>query len=258
MYTPNREQLHGVLGTVLFHIVLLVVLLLVVMERPQQQEEAGLSVVMGNVETSSGDTYNYTEVMPETSKEFSEQVAEEPIITQTEEPTVALPDSKKEVKKKTEKTPEQLESERKAREEERLARIANERIAGAFGKGATMKGSGNSQQGDAVEGSTDGNSATGVTTGMGGYGTFDLSGRKLGKGGLPRPAYNVQDEGRVVVTITVNPKGQVIAVAINSRTNTANKALRNAALDAAKKAVFNSIEGVNNQTGTITYYFTLR
>jgi TonB family protein len=85
-----------------------------------------------------------------------------------------------------------------------------------------------------------------------------LNGRELGSGGLPRPVYNVQEEGRVVVTITVNPAGQVIHTSINKRTNTANAALRKAAEDAARKARFNAVNGVNNQTGTITYYFKLK
>ena len=74
----------------------------------------------------------------------------------------------------------------------------------------------------------------------------------------PRPVYNVQDEGRVVVTITVNPAGHVIATSINRQTNTVNPALRKAAEDAAKKARFNAVSGLNNQTGTITYYFNLK
>ena len=100
--------------------------------------------------------------------------------------------------------------------------------------------------------------STGAKTGVGGYGTFNLGGRSIGEGGLPRPAYNVQEEGRVVVSITVNPAGQVIATSINRQTNTVNATLRKAAEDAAKKARFNSVDGINNQTGTITYYFNLR
>lgn len=93
---------------------------------------------------------------------------------------------------------------------------------------------------------------------MGGYGTFDLNGRSLGQGGLPVPVYNVQEEGRVVVTIVVNPSGQVISTSINKRTNTVNPVLRKAAEDAARKARFNAVDGVDNQSGTITYYFRLR
>ena len=91
--------------------------------------------------------------------------------------------------------------------------------------------------------------------GAGGYGTFDLAGRSLGAGGLPVPVYNVEDEGRVVVTIVVNPDGRVISTSINKRTNTVNTQLRRAAEDAAKKARFNEVDAVNNQSGTITYYF---
>ena len=112
--------------------------------------------------------------------------------------------------------------------------------------------------GSGIQGSPTGNSAEGQSTGVGGYGTFDLNGRSLGSDGLPRPVYNVQEEGRVVVTITVNPAGQVIHTSINKRTNTANAALRKAAEDAARKATFNAVGGVNNQTGTITYYFKLK
>lgn len=117
------------------------------------------------------------------------------------------------------------------------------------------KGTGTS--GSGLEGSPTGNAAEGKSSGVGGYGTFDLNGRSLG-GSLPMPVYNVQDEGRVVVTITVNPAGQVISTSINKRTNTVNASLRKAAEEAARKARFNSVDGVNNQTGTITYYFKLK
>ena len=92
---------------------------------------------------------------------------------------------------------------------------------------------------------------------QGGYGTWDLGGRDM-IGALPSPAYNNQEEGRVVVTITVNPKGEVIGTRINNRTNTTNKQLRSAAEEAARKTKFNAISGKENQTCTITYYFKLK
>ena len=120
---------------------------------------------------------------------------------------------------------------------------------GGFWAGAGGAGAGGGGGGD---------SSTGAKTGTGGYGTFDLGGRSLGTGSLPKPAYNVQEEGRVVVNITVNPAGQVVATSINPQTNTVNSVLRKAAEDAARKARFNTVDGVTNQTGTITYYFNLR
>ena len=113
--------------------------------------------------------------------------------------------------------------------------------------------------GSGMEGSTQGNSTTGAKDGSGGYGTFNLNGRSIGEGGLPRPVYNVQEEGIVVVTITVNPAGAVINAEVNLKeTRTTNTALRKAAIDAAKKARFNTVSGLNNQVGTITYNFKLR
>ena len=137
------------------------------------------------------------------------------------------------------------------------AQAAANKIAGAFGKGSKMGSKGSATSGQGIEGSPDGNGNTGKTSGVGGYGTFDLNGRSLGPGGLPVPVCNVQDEGRVVVTIVVNPAGRVISTSINKRTNTVNPALRRAAEEAARRARFNSVDGVNNQSGTITYYFKL-
>lgn len=269
MNKPNKEQIHGVIGTVVFHAIVLVILLLVVISQPQQQQEAGVAVIMGNVEAAAGDAYRYTEVkvQPQPSKPASQPASspEEPLITQNDEPSIAVPDNKKSEKPKPKKTKEQLEAEKKAKEEElrrkeaeRLAREANDMISGAFGKGTTMQNQGTADKGSGVEGALEGNDNEGVKVGTGGYGTFDLNGRSLGKGGLPRPTYNVQDEGRVVVNITVNSQGRVIQTSINGRTNTANAELRKAALKAASQAVFNEVSGVNNQSGTITYYFKLK
>lgn len=85
---------------------------------------------------------------------------------------------------------------------------------------------------------------------------YTLSGRSLSS--LPKPLCVVQEQGRVVVNITVNPTGLVIAASINPLTNTTSTTLRNAAIEAAKKARFNTIDSTNNQQGTITYHFELR
>ena len=101
------------------------------------------------------------------------------------------------------------------------------------------------------------NTVEGVEGSRVGGNAFDLSGRSL-VGGLPRPSCNVTEEGCVVVDITVNPAGYVIATGINSQTNTSSTYLCKAAMKAAQKARFNAIDCANNQVGTITYYFQLR
>ena len=290
----KKNKITGLVGTFVLHGIVLLLLLLVAVSKPKAQEEGGVPVMLGNMEVAQGnaDPYTLTDVdildEPQIPTEASapEPVPETPVktelITQEDEPTVAVPKKetpkpapKKEVVKKEtpkkepvkpkEKTEaekraeaERLAAEKKAAEEKAAAEAAAKRIAGAFGKGTQMGSKGTGETGEGWQGSPTGNAAEGKSTGVGGYGTFDLNGRSLGPGGLPMPVYNVQEEGRVVVTITVNPAGQVIQTSINKRTNTANAALRKAAEDAARKARFNTVDGVNNQTGTITYYFKLK
>ncbi|WP_175631077.1 cell envelope integrity protein TolA [Bacteroides acidifaciens] len=286
----KKGEYIGVLGTLLVHVAVIALLILVSFTVPQPDEDAGgVPVMMGNVESARGfddpslvdvDVLDEDAATPaETEPELP---SEQDLLTQTEEETVTLKPKTEEPKKETVKPkevtkpkepvkkPEKTEAEKAAeakriaeekaeRERKAAEEAARKRVVGAFGKGAQMEGNkGTAASGTGTEGSKEGNSSTGAKTGTGGYGTFDLGGRSLGTGSLPKPAYNVQEEGRVVVNITVNPAGQVIATGINPQTNTVSSALRKAAEDAAKKARFNTVEGVTNQTGTITYYFNLR
>jgi TonB family protein len=93
--------------------------------------------------------------------------------------------------------------------------------------------------------------------GSGGFGTFNLNGRSIGDEGLPRPSYRGQEEGRIVMNITVDSNGDVIHVEFGRGTNIDNPNMRKSALDAAKRAKFNRIQGTNNQNGTITYIYKL-
>ena len=271
MERKKKGKYIGMAGALLVHILFVAFLVLVSFTRPQPEEEDGIPVMLGAVPDAAGNadpSLVDVDVMPEEVAPQPRETTEQDIITQEEEETVALKpetrtEEKKEVKKPEKTEAEKAEEARKLAEEkaERERREAEEatrkRVAGAFGKGAQMGDKGKTG-GTGIQGSPTGNMPEGAASGTGGYGTFDLGGRSLGNGGLPRPVYNVQDEGKVVVTITVNPAGQVIATSINRQTNTVNPALRKAAEDAAKKARFNAVDGLNNQMGTITYYFELK
>lgn len=266
MENISKDRITGIVGTLLFHTVLLVLLCLLVMAAPPRQEESGVPVVLGNVEDAFGSELAMTDVeiipQPEVSQQLpsSDDVSqEEPLLIQDIEESIAVP------AKKDTKSAKEIEAERRAAEEAERKRIEKETkakadnlIAGAFGKGNSMSSKGNSSDGEGTQGSKDGNSSTGKTTGIGGTGVFDLNGRSLSPAGLPKPHYNVQEEGRVVVTITVNPQGNVVRASINPRTNTSSPALRKAALEAARKATFNAVSQVEDQEGTITYYFKLK
>ena len=256
---PTKDQIQGAAVTLAVHV--LVVLLLVVLKLsvPVQEEESGIPVTLGNAALAQGHTesYQYTEVSSVKSDvpnahnapqaEPQPQV-DEPLVTQSDEPTVEVP------------TAEELEAKRRAEAERQAAERAAQQMASAFGKGFEMgsKGEAAEKVDEGTQGIEEGVAAAEKVTGKGVQGTFDLNGRSLFGEGLPIPVNTVQDEGRVVVNITVNPDGQVIATSINRRTNTVNPELRKVAEDAAKRARFNNISGVDNQMGTITYYFKLR
>lgn len=274
----KKGEYIGMLGALLVHVAIIALLILVSFTIPENQDEGGVPVMMGNVDVAQGNydpsTMVDVDVLPseEVSEVEPQETAQQEMITQTEEETIAIKPKAKPKKEKPEvlKNPEKSAAEKAAeakklaeekaeRERKVAAELAAKRVSGAFGKGAKMEeAKGTSSNGKGVEGSKEGYDSTGSRTGAGGYGSFDLRGRSIGEGGLPRPEYNVQEEGRVVVSITVNPAGHVISTSINRQTNTVNPVLRKAAEDAARKARFNAVDGVNNQTGTITYNFNLR
>ena len=291
MNERNKGQQIGLWGSLLVHALLLGLLLWLGVRVPKTPEDAGgVPVMFGNTDLAAGQDDPALLDVDLMTQEATTQPTEVPVaqpeeqtlLTQTEEKTVAIqphkevkkpvdkprPTAKPQEKAVERKEKTQAEKEAEARREaevktERERKAAEEaarrRVANAFGRGAQMGGNrGEATQGTGTEGSATGNASTGAKSGTGGYGTFALGGRSLGAEGLPRPTYGVQEEGRVVVNITVSPEGKVIATGINPQTNTVSTTLRKAAEEAARKARFNAVDSPNNQTGTITYYFKLR
>ncbi|WP_102408400.1 energy transducer TonB family protein [Parabacteroides bouchesdurhonensis] len=279
----NKDDIYGIVGTVIFHLGLFLILWFTVMKTVVPDEDGGILVNFGNVDAASGTfepKYTEQELPQETTTPPPPESApkveapKEELITQDVEESVAIQEAKKkeEKRKKEEaekKRKEEAEKERIRKEEAEKKRLAEEqrkkeqaisnKVAGAFGIGTAE---GNSQ-GDATsgvgnQGSPFGNSDHGANEGVGGYGSFNLNGRSIGAGGLPRPAYTIQEEGRIVINITVDPKGNVIFAEIGRGTNIDNASMRKSALEAARRAKFNSINGTNNQSGTITYVYKFK
>ncbi len=255
----TKSQIQGAVATLAVHAGAVVLLLLLVMRTPQLEAESGIPVMLGNTELAKGhaESYQFTEVSSVKSDvpniENAPQTqpnpqVDEPLITQPDEPTVEMP------------TPEEIEAKKRAEAERLAAERAAQQMASAFGKGFEMGSKGTAEEApeEGTQGTQEGVAGADKAVGIGVQGTFDLNGRSISGSGLPVPVNTVQDEGRVVVNITVNPAGQVIATSINRRTNTVNPDLRKAAEDAAKRARFNVIDGVDEAHGTITYYFKLR
>ncbi|SHE37007.1 TolA protein [Mariniphaga anaerophila] len=167
----------------------------------------------------------------------------------------------------------QAELERQKHEEEqrRIAEI-NSRAQGAFGggnSGTEGQGTGASQS----QGATFPGGNQGVPTGDPNAGTYGPGGSGSGNQGsgisyslagrsarsLPKPVYPGNDEGVVVVKVTVDKNGNVTAAEPGSRgTTIMDQRFWNEARQAALKAKFNVAESAPAfQQGTISYRFRL-
>lgn len=270
----NKDDISALTGTIIIHLVLLLILYFSILRTIVPNEDSGILVNFGDMYTAAG-SYEpqYTANPPQ--KETPPQPQPKPtpkpeeLITQDKEETISIPDKKKEKQVADEKAQrEREETERRRRVEEENRRKEEElkrqqeaisnRVSNAFGMASSQQ----SRQGDATsgtgnQGSPFGNSDSGGDQGMGGFGTFNLDGRYIGQGGLPRPTDRGQEEGRIVINITVDPNGNVILAEIGRGTNIDNAQMRKSAIDAAKRAKFNKIKGANNQNGTITYIYKL-
>lgn len=136
---------------------------------------------------------------------------------------------------------------------------ANQGIAGGYGNQGKPNGDPNSKNYSGTGGNGNGDgTGTGPGTGPGsGPGTsYDLKGRKVA-GALPKPKYDSDEEGKVVVSITVDQNGKVTKAVPGAKgTTTEDKTLWKQSEQAAYKAKFDSkSDAAIEQKGTITYIF---
>lgn len=257
----TKEEIGGIVGTTIFTILLVLLLLFsyFTMASPPEELE-GIPVMFGSTEDAFGFVEPpMTEITPVPSQEIQipEYSPNEPLITQTTEPTIDVEALREEERRRAAIAEERRrieEAERIRRQEEARRREINEQMSGLFGESAGSRGN---TEGTGTQGVSTGNSSQGSPAGNGGIGSYDLGGRSLGSGGLVQPRYNVNDYGTVVVNITVDPAGNVIHTEIGRGTNTPSATLRSEAMRAARNTKFNSINSANNQQGTITYRFNL-
>ncbi|NDV70319.1 cell envelope integrity protein TolA [Dysgonomonas sp. 25] len=283
----RKERLISAIGTGVFHLLIVVFLLLVYLKpalvRDEESSLGGIPVMFGNVPEAGGDDEPFgrgsgyvadnTSPKPNAADVTTAEPASDPlpagdntIATQDMDETIAI---KAEADKKAAEEKARLEAiaaeeRRKKEEADRIAReqaakgqqIGNQ-VAGLFGNG-DGQGSRGDSEGEGTQGVETGNASFGEKSGIGGVGGgFKLGNRKLGAGGLIRPAYNVNAEGRVIVNIRVNAKGRVVEATVGQGTTASNPTLLKEALKAAERTRFNEIEVNKDEIGTITYTFTL-
>ena len=253
----NKEEIVGFSGSAIILLLLLFLLTHLYLRAEHAAKENEVLLLAGGVMLSQGDvdwqggTFTPQDHVPEPIVSQPPVGTSEPtpsVITDDSDNTVAIR-AERERKEKEEK--ERQERERREAERRRQQELNNQ-MSNAFGAGSSGSGQG------AGPGSPGGNQGT-ATSGGGGYGDFDLGGRGLYPGyALPRPSYTVQEEGTIVIEVTVNPQGNVIAAQVRARgTNITNQSMRTSAIEAARKARFAVVNESNNQHGTITYRYRL-
>lgn len=314
--TLTNSEKTGLIATVTFHAVVLLLLLYLgfVTPFPPPQEE-GFLVDFGNSETGLGleepsaasapivaevsapEVATATKKVvpaskPVTRPKSTSKVAdnaEEDLLTQEYEKTVAIAarakkkaqDDKKakidedqriKAREEQQQRNEALELQRQEAEENRLAQeksakigAINSRAKNAFGGGKTDNGSQSTGQGNTYgrgnQGSPDGTPGAkqyGLGGGAGKGISFSLSGRNARS--LPKPMFPGNESGIVVVEVTVDKFGKVTKALPGIKgSNTVNTDLLEAAKKAALAASFNTDENAAAfQKGTITYHFILQ
>lgn len=280
MWNFIQKHKTGILGTIAFHAVLAIFLIIFKFSTPLPlPTEKGILINFGNTEQASGESAlrknlksSQEQSQPQTQKQTTEQNQEqEEIITQDNEEAPAVkPQEKKETKENQQPDKKQVDTEEKDTNKEEKKDQEEKEKQQEVNKKALYPGKSNEEEGE-NEGVEEGEGNQGKETGspfsdnysdqnskgMGGI-DFSLKGRNPES--LPKPEYNYQEEGKVVVEITVDKYGNVTkATAGVKGSTTLNKNLLQAARKAALNAKFDRKPSAPAyQKGTITYYFILQ
>ncbi|MGM0530055.1 MAG: TonB family protein [Bacteroidota bacterium] len=281
-----KKHKEGILGTLIFHGILALLFVFFGFSTPLPLPgEQGVMINFGNTRDASGAAEPQESVVQETSTQRESQPAQqeqqESQTPQEETPTgeeqdVATQDFEEApaMDQKQEETQEQQEQENQPEESQQENQQQQEQEEETepereVNENALYPGKSEEESGE-NEGETEGSGNQGQETGspssdnysdedsqgMGGI-DFSLKGRNSES--LPKPAYNYEVEGKVVVEITVDTQGNVTnAVSGVKGSTTLNDKLLDAAKKAALKAKFDSkSDAPAYQKGTITYYFRL-
>lgn len=270
----KRNKGIGLAGTLVFHLSLIGLLVFFGFTKIEEQDEEGILVMVGvadgadmgkpmkseplPVQPEPQPAPTPTPVTPPPAPEVKTEV-----VTQDTEESLKLAAAEKKAREEKEKI--RREEEKRRKEEAEKRRIEEEKkkkeaairnkVTNVFQNASnTAASQGAASEGTAAKGNPFGNSDTGAQSGSPGYGSFDLGGRGI-KGSLPRPSFSVNESGKVVVSITVDEAGKVTSATVGQGTTTTSAQLRNSALAAAKKALFETKSGTISQSGTITYRF---
>ncbi len=270
-----RNNKKGIIGTTIFHVAVALIVIFLGFSTPLPLPgEEGIIINFGTDEDGLGYTQpSRQQASPPAPRPrpVTEAETEEPVITQDFEEAPPLPQPERETVKQPEpvtpaeetvsepaeeSVPDQVEEEVPERRPNPNALFPGRTASGDTGSSeGETEGGGNQGR---ETGSPDSPHRTGGDSGSPDGISFSLAGRNPLS--LPRPDYEQQVEGIVVVEVTVNRNGDVTTARTGVRgTTTSNAYLLNAAKRAAEQAKFNiRPDAATFQKGTITYHFRLQ
>ena len=245
----NKSSL---LVTILFHGIVIVLLLLLGLHTPLPLPgEKGILVNFGTTDDGSGNIEPSQQVQQVKS---NPQNNEETNMTQDFEEAVAIKTNQNKKPKQT----EPVNNQTTQNQEVQRTVNTNALFPGNQNTNSNSEGEGN---GIGNQGNPDGdpNALSHHGSPDGGGNSYSLGGRGL-KGGLPRPSYPGNEQGKVVVEIFVDRYGNVIKANAGIKGSTIlSKPYLDAAYNAAIKAKFDAKpDAPELQRGTITYKFSLQ
>jgi TonB family protein len=261
----EREKREGLIGTILFHLILLALFLFYGLTHQVPIPETGLTVNFGVTDMGSGDNQPVTdtpdeETPPEPETEVVPPVEPEAVASPQE---VVTQDVEEAIEVPKEKSPEEIEAEKaaeaeakkKAKQEEQRKKLA----AMAEKMNNSSKSGGGGDGPDDVpgdKGQTDGGPDGAYEGGGQGNGNYSLGGRAaLTK---PKPNYECQEEGKVVIDIKVDRNGKVVYATVGKGTTNTAECLTDRALQAAYKTKWQPKNGAPiEQRGKIIYDFQI-
>jgi colicin import membrane protein len=258
MAPEKKYKINGWMGTIFFHLAVLLVLLFFgfTTQLPLPGEE-GVEISLGYDMAGMGDIQprrietEERKAQPQPAPERTE----EEIVTQDIEPAPAVVEKKEEkrVEEQVEKPVEEVI--------EKKPEVNPAALYQGKSKDQSPQQSEGITEGTGDQGKPEGSVDSKEYLGKGGFGdgvSYSLEGRNPRY--LPKPSSMFQENGTVVVQITVNRYGKVVrAVAIDKGSNTTSTSLRRLAEEAAKKAEFNpNMSAAESQRGTITYHFVVK
>ncbi len=282
-FRTAEEKKSAIVTTILFVIMILVMSIAIFPPEPKELEGGGgggtIALNFGFDDYGMGDNYTNTDRVSQAQANIS-QSNENEILTSDNEDAVAI----KETPKKTENKPTTTQpTTTKAPAKPQPDKNVSDAIGNLLGGDGNTGKAGNqgSQTGnlnnsgyDGAGGSGTGSggghgSGQGIGTGSGygsgsgagsgsGHGNWKLDGRKAVL--MPVPQYKCNEEGTVVVEISVDKTGKVVEAkaGVRGTTNTA-KCLVDIARQTALQSKFDSSTTARDiQVGTITYNFKLR